>query len=158
MVPTFTCGFVLSYRCFAISYASISENRAVPFPGDWLGTALLLADLRQKMEPTMGIGPMTSSLPKRCAASAPRGHSLCLKQLAAGKASGQLDIQFWASDAGTSGIRRWWWGKVDSNYRRLRRQIYSLLPLATRAFPRENSYQLSVNSLSVNGQESNSGS
>ena len=28
-----------------------------------------------------------------------------------------------------------WWGKVDSNHRRHRQQIYSLSPLATREFP-----------------------
>ena len=28
-----------------------------------------------------------------------------------------------------------WWGKVDSNHRRRRQQIYSLSPLATREFP-----------------------
>src|SRR5665647_1521186 len=30
---------------------------------------------------------------------------------------------------------RLWWGEEDLNLRRLRRQIYSLLPLATRASP-----------------------
>ncbi len=28
-----------------------------------------------------------------------------------------------------------WWGKVDSNHRSLRQQIYSLPPLASREFP-----------------------
>ena len=31
-----------------------------------------------------------------------------------------------------------WWGKVDSNHRRHRQQIYSLSPLATREFPHMN--------------------
>ena len=29
-----------------------------------------------------------------------------------------------------------WWGKVDSNHRSYKQQIYSLSPLATREFPR----------------------
>ena len=28
-----------------------------------------------------------------------------------------------------------WWGKVDSNHRSYKQQIYSLSPLATREFP-----------------------
>ena len=31
----------------------------------------------------------------------------------------------------------YWWGKVDSNHRSRRQQIYSLPPLATREFPHE---------------------
>ena len=30
---------------------------------------------------------------------------------------------------------RSWWGKVDSNHRSYKQQIYSLSPLATREFP-----------------------
>ncbi len=29
----------------------------------------------------------------------------------------------------------YWWGKVDSNHRSYKQQIYSLSPLATREFP-----------------------
>ena len=32
-------------------------------------------------------------------------------------------------------IRDFWWGKVDSNHRSDKQQIYSLSPLATREFP-----------------------
>ena len=32
-------------------------------------------------------------------------------------------------------IRAFWWGKVDSNHRSDKQQIYSLSPLATREFP-----------------------
>ena len=32
--------------------------------------------------------------------------------------------------------RSCWWGKVDSDHRSQRQQIYSLPPLATREFPR----------------------
>ena len=33
---------------------------------------------------------------------------------------------------------RSWWGKVDSNHRSDKQQIYSLSPLATREFPHMN--------------------
>ena len=107
------------------------------------------------MEPTMGVGPMTSSLPKRCATPALRG------QIAQ-----QCRTRHRYCDACKSGIRlirspilkesrlsshpvsrRWWW-EVDSNLRRLRQQIYSLLPLATRAshatFQYQDSYSKSA--------------
>ena len=82
----FTCGFVLSNRCFPIlvvaSLASYElrvtglqtpiERLATPgqfwlvgFPTD-----------QNCLEPTMGFGPMTSSLPKRCATPALRGPTL----------------------------------------------------------------------------------
>ncbi len=32
-------------------------------------------------------------------------------------------------------MQSFWWGKVDSNHRSLRQQIYSLPPLAAREFP-----------------------
>ncbi len=32
-------------------------------------------------------------------------------------------------------ISLFWWGKVDSNHRSYKQQIYSLSPLATREFP-----------------------
>ncbi len=74
------------------------------------------------MEPTMGFGPMTSSLPKRCATPAPRG---------------QTNSPASVSHKDTGLFILNWWGELDSNQRSQRQQIYSLPPLTTRASPQQ---------------------
>ena len=46
-----------------------------------------------------------------------------------------------------------WWGKVDSNHRSYKQQIYSLSPLATREFPHMNFVLKSVCMEPVDGLE-----
>ena len=84
--------------------------------------------LTSRLEPTMGIGPMTSSLPKRCAAAALRGQVYKII-LDSGHRMGNAEgIQHLVSSI----QYRIWWREVDSNYRSVPQQIYSLLPLTTR--------------------------
>jgi DNA/RNA-binding domain of Phe-tRNA-synthetase-like protein len=48
----------------------------------------------------------------------------------------------------------YWWGGEDLNLRRLRRQIYSLLPLATRAPPHTRTPRAEANTHNTRGRES----
>src|SRR5258706_8958508 len=75
IVPTFTCGFVRSYFCFAISTDSLEVRGLIHgllgapgYPPEGSPTRIPRggAPTRVQMEPTTGIEPVTFSLPWRC--------------------------------------------------------------------------------------------
>ena len=97
-------------------------------------------------KPTIGIEPMTSSLPRKCSTTELRGHkklnNLTKKvERETGLEPATLSLEGWRSSQ-LSYSRKFnqpqnpRWGGEDSNLRRLSRQIYSLFPLATREPPR----------------------
>ncbi len=109
------------------------------------------------MEPTTGFEPVTPSLPRKCSTPEPRGRSTggsgdpssdpeSLRW--SGKRDSNPRPSAWKADALPTEllplfvvefvhlVGSTWWGEEDSNLRSLRRQIYSLLPLSTRASPR----------------------
>ena len=80
-----------------------------------------------------GIEPVTSSLPRKCSTTE-------LHEQKSGKRGSNSRHSAWKADALPTELfphnyLKIWWGEKDSNLRRLRRQIYSLLPLATRVSP-----------------------
>src|SRR5208283_4673173 len=109
------------------------------------------------VEPTTGLEPVTSSLPRKCSTTELGGRVRCcslshcvvcwvsgaaLGFSASGRPGSNRRRSAWKADAlptellprlSSFHVNHRPWRVMDSNHRRHSRQIYSLLPLATRA-------------------------